>query len=455
MARVDLAVTGGSVHVGGETRRLTLGVTDGTITHHAAPDADLPADRTVDADGRLVLPGCVDAHVHVRPGDEREGVDTGTAAAAAGGVTTVVDMPNFPPTVTSRDRFEETVAAYDGRARVDYGVFGHVNADVVGSGAIGALADAGAPAFKTFTSLDGGPGPYVVLDRGDLYTAFEEVAATGRPIWVHAEDDDYRREFDRRVERRGLDGFDAFFEASPPILETTAVATLVDLADATGATTVVAHTTTATALDRVAAAQADGVPIFAETTPYYLGVDEELLREAGTEALGTPPVRSPSNRAALWERLREGRVDTLATDHAPRLPEEKTGPPREVGPGMPQLETALPFLLTAAAEGRTTVDRIVTSYAERPARLLGVFPRKGTLAVGADADLVVVDTDAAWTVDPSAFESRATYSPFDGRTFTARVERTFVRGVEVASDGAATDATPGALLDPSPTADGA
>jgi allantoinase len=448
MTTVDLALTGGTVVLDGRRQQCTLGVTNEVISH--ITNAELDAQRTVDVDGKLLLPGCVDGHVHIRPGDEREGVDTGTAAAAAGGVTTVVDMPNFPPTVTNRDRFEETAARYEGSAHVDYGIFGHVPTDIVGTGDIGALADAGAPAFKTFLSLDGGPGPYVILDKGDLYTAFEEVAETNRPFWVHAEDDDYHREFIDRVESQGLSGWDAFFESAPPILETTAVADLIDLACETGVTTVVAHTTTADALEAISDARADGVPIYAETTPYYLGVDQERLRDIGTEGLGTPPVRSPANRERLWDCLNDGSVDTIATDHAPNRLKEKSGSPTEVSPGMPQLETALPFLLTAANDGRTTVERIVELYAERPAKLFGLYPTKGTLAVGADADIVVADMDTEWTVDPDDFESSAKYSAFDGWTFSARIARTFVRGVEVATDMTATDATPGQRISGAP-----
>ncbi|MEA5387917.1 amidohydrolase family protein [Haloarculaceae archaeon H-GB2-1] len=334
MTDADLVVTGGQVYVHGQLRDVTLGVTDGRVSHLAAADGGLSGDRELDVDGSVVLPGCVDAHVHVRPGDDREGVDSATAAAAAGGVTTVVDMPNFPPTVTDREVWDEMAALYDGTARVDYSMFGHIaEGQNVGTGDITELAAAGAPAFKTFTSAGGGPDPYVVLDKGDLLTAFEEVAETGRPFWVHAEDDEYHVEFIERVEEEGLTGMDAFLESAPPILEATAVRDLVDLADYTGVTTVIAHTTTAEALDIVADAQADGVPIYAETTPYYLGIDAERLRDIGTTGLGTPPVRSPANRERIWERFDDGRVDTMATDHAPASTRRRTATPSTSGRG--------------------------------------------------------------------------------------------------------------------------
>ena len=447
MSTVDLSVTGGSVYVDGELREYTLGVTDGTITHLVDPGTDLSADRVVDATGMFVLPGCVDAHVHVRPGDEREGVHSGTSAAAAGGVTTVVDMPNFPPTATESERWNELASHYKDKAHVDYGIFGHVSTDNIGSTDITSLVEAGALAFKAFMSVDGGPGPYSIPDSGDLLSAFEAVSDTGRPLWVHAEDDELHLEYIDRVQKMGLTGFDAFFESAPPILERTAVSEVIELARETGVTTVIAHTTTATALDLIQDANADGVPIYAEMSPYHLGIDEEQVRDIGTKGLGTPPVRDAQNRAALWDRLNAGKVDTLGTDHAPRTLEEKNRAPIEAGPGMPQLETALPFMLSAVNAGRTTIKTVAETYSEMPAKLLGLYPQKGSLELGTDADFVLVDLEEPWTVDPTQFESRAKYSPFEGREFSAKIMHTFLRGQEVAREMRALDVTPGQLVD--------
>ena len=445
MSDIDLAVTGGLVYTCGDLRRCTLGVTDGRISHVVDPEVTLDADRTLDAEGNLVLPGCVDAHVHVRAGDEREGVASATAAAAAGGVTTVFDMPNYPPTATTPEHWNDIATLYENEAHVDYSIFGHVNEESVGTGAVEQLSDTGTIAYKIFMSVDGSANPWVIRDKGDLYTAFEEIAGTGRPVWVHAEDDEYHAAFIERAEERGLTGFDAFFESSPPIVETTAVSDLIDLAEETGVTTVVAHTSTAEALDRIARANADGIPIFAETTPYYLAFDEDRIRDIGSAGTVMPPVRDPENRQGLWDRL-ENRVDTLGTDHAPQFLEDKDHPPDEASPGAPQLETALPYMLTTVNDDCTTIETVVELYAENPAKMLGLYPRKGTLQVGTDADIIIVDMDAEWTVDPEAFESRAKYSPFDGWTFSAQIERTFVRGHEVARDMQATDETPGELL---------
>ncbi|MDZ7849392.1 MAG: dihydroorotase [Halodesulfurarchaeum sp.] len=451
MNTVDVSVVGGLVYVDGELRECTLGVTDGTISHMVDPGRDLDANREIDATGMFVLPGCVDAHVHIRPGDEREGVDSGTSAAAAGGVTTVIDMPNFPPTATEPDRWAELASKYNGKAHVDYGIFGHVSTDNIGTTDIASLAEAGALAFKAFMSVGGGPGPYSIPDSGDLLTAFEAVAGTGRPLWVHSEDDELHVEYIDRSEKKGLTGFDAFFKSAPPILERAAVSEVIELARETDVTTVIAHTTTATALDLIHDANANGVPIYAEVSPYHLGIDQEQVRDIGTKALGTPPVRDTENRMALWDRLNAGKVDTLGTDHAPRTLEEKNRPPIEAGPGMPQLETALPFMLSAANEDRTKVETVVTTYSEMPAKLLGLYPKKGSLHLGTDADFVLVDPDDPWTVDPKQFESRARYSPFEGREFSAKIAQTFLRGQEVARDMQALDVTPGQLVDhPSP-----
>lgn len=436
MPAIDLRVEGGRVVLDGAVRAVTLGVTDGRVSHVVDPTADLPAESVCSLDGELVLPGLVDGHVHFRePGYvEKEGIASGTAAAVAGGVTTVVEMPNTTPPVLTVDEYERKAALFDERSRVDYALFGAITDENLGTGDVAALADAGVTAFKTFMATSF--GPLLVDDKGDLYRALEEVADTGLPIYLHAEDQEYLDLFGPRARERS-EGMAAFFDSRPPITETTAVADVVDVVRETGAETVVAHTTTAASLDRIAAARAEGLPIHAEVTPYHLAFDRATVEELGTHAIGTPPVRDAATREALWDRVAAGDVHLFGSDHAPHRLEEKERAPLDVAPGMPQLETALPSLFDAVARGRLSVPRLVDRYATRPAEIHGLYPRKGTLQVGANADFVVVDPDAAWTVDAASFESRGAYSPFDGRTLRGRPIATYQRGVRVAADGRA------------------
>lgn len=435
MPTVDLLVTGGRLFIDGRLQPVSMGVTDGTVTHVVENGTTLAAEETLALDGELVLPGLVDGHVHFRePGYvEKEGIESGTASAAVGGVTTVIEMPNTTPPVLTADRLTEKADLFERKSRTDFALFGALTEENVGTGDIAALAEAGVTAFKTFMATSF--GPLLVDDKGTLLAAFEEVGETGRPLYVHAEDQEYLETFSRRARERHGGSMDAFFESRPPITETTAVSDVLDIVERTGTETVIVHTTTAEAVDRVAAARDDGLPVHAEVTPYHLAFDREAITEVGGHGIGTPPVRDAENKASLWDRVRSGDVGLLGSDHAPHLLEEKERPPLEVAPGMPQLETALPFLLDAAVAGRLRVADIVERYAEAPARLHGLYPRKGTLAVGADADFVVVDTDVTREVDASGFASAAGYSPFDGMALTGRPTLTYQRGERIAEVG--------------------
>ena len=210
-------MTGGRVLLDGELRRATLGVTDGNISHIVDPDVALGAAEELALDGEVVLPGLVDGHVHFRePGyTEKEGIETGTAAAAAGGVTTVVEMPNTTPPVLTADRFESKADRFDSKSHVDFALFGAITEENVGTGDIAAMAEAGATAFKTFMATSF--GPLLMDDKGELYRAFEEVAATDRPIYIHAEDQEYLELFEERAIEAHGEEMAAFFAARPPI----------------------------------------------------------------------------------------------------------------------------------------------------------------------------------------------------------------------------------------------
>lgn len=434
MSTADLCVSGGCLMLDGELRQATLGVTDGKITHIVDPEVTLEATERLELGGQVVLPGLVDAHVHFRePGyTEKEGVETGTAAAAAGGVTTVVEMPNTVPPVLTVDRFEEKADLFRSKSHVDYALFAAITDENLGTGDIAALANAGATAFKTFMATSF--GPLLMADKGELYRAFEEVAEADRPLYIHAEDEEYLDLFDDRARAEHGEDMKAFFAARPEVAETTAVADVLDIVRDTGTETVIVHTTTADAVDRTQAAQAAGEPVWTEVTPYHLAFDQAAIERVGTHGIGTPPARDAANREALWDRVTGGDVDLFGSDHAPHELHEKERAPTDVAPGMPQLETALPFLLDAVSRDQLSLATIAEVYAERPARIHGLYPQKGALQVGADADFVVVDMDSEWTVDASRFVSAGRYSPFDGMELTGQPLFTYQRGERIAAE---------------------
>jgi dihydroorotase len=356
-------------------------------------------EEVVDADGRLLLPGAIDAHVHFRePGaSHKETWATGSASAVAGGVTTVVDMPNTDPTTT-------TGAAFDAKAELaaaavaDYGINGGVtpswDPDSLFERPVCALGEV----FLADSTGDMGIG-------ADLFgDAVERAAAEACVVTVHAEDASL---FDEGARER--DDPDAWSAFRTPEAEVAAVERAVDVAAGAGAELHIAHTSTPGGVD---AAVAGGATC--EVTPHHVFLSREDYDELGTYGRMNPPLRSEDRRADLFERLADGTVDIVATDHAPHTREEKEGPVWDVASGVPGVETMLPLLLTAVGDGRLTTDRVRDLTARRPAEIFDL-PRKGTVEEGKDADLVLVDPDSTREIRGEDLHSKCGWTPFEGR----------------------------------------
>jgi len=433
MSKSDLYITGGRVYIDGTLQNVTLGIENGEIAE-IVDDASVPSTAEVhELHGEYVIPGLVDGHVHFRePGyEQKEGVKTGTAAAAAGGITTVVEMPNTTPPVLTTQDLDAKRTLFKQKSHVDYALFGAVTEENVGTGDIGEMADAGVTAFKTFMATSF--GPLLMDDKGALFRAFEEVADTGLPIYIHTEDQEYLDEF--RDHANNLSGMDAFLSSRPPIAETTAIADVIEIVRETGAKTVIPHITTSEGVELVTRARDDGLPIQAEITPYHLAIDQTQLADIGAVGIGTPPVRGTENKRRLGAALESGEIQLIGSDHAPHTLKEKRRAPLEVAPGMPQLETALPVLLDAVFEGQLSLSRVIEAYATTPAKRHGLFPKKGTIRIGSDADLVIVDPERETKIDSAEFESAASYSPFDGWTLPNFPVSVYQRGELIAREG--------------------
>lgn len=444
MSTSGFYITGGQVYLNSTLQNVALGIENGEIAEITDNDSVPSNAETHKLDGEYVIPGLVDGHVHLRePGyEEKEGIKTGTAAAAAGGITTIVEMPNTTPPVLTIQDLNKKRTLFDEKSHVDYALFGAVTDENVGTGDIRELADAGVTAFKTFMATSF--GPLLMDDKGVLFRAFEEIADTGLPIYIHAEDQEYLNEF--RDSADDLSGMDAFLSSRPPIAETTAIADVIEIVRETDAETVIPHITTSEGVELVTRAREDGVPIQAEVTPYHLAIDQNKLKDIGTVGIGTPPVRGAENKHRLNTALESGKIQLIGSDHAPHTLSEKQRPPIEVAPGMPQLETALPVLFDAVFDGRLSLSRVVDAYATEPAKRHGLFPRKGTIRIGSDADLVIVDPDRETVIDAREFESTAPYNPFDGWTLTGCPISVYQRGELIAREGQCL-ATPGDGMD--------
>lgn len=415
-------------------RIAAIGETAGGLPH---------ARRAVEAGGAYVLPGIVDSHVHARS-DPAEGITRCTASAVAGGVTTIVDMPfDAPAAVPDLETFERKIAAVAREAVGDVALYGTIRKQG-GLGEIARLAGAGACAFKLST-FESHPVRFPRIPDGEMLEAFRLAAAVGVPVAVHCENQEIIEQLTAHAEAAGDAGPLAHCRTRPPVSETEAVARVLELAHHAGAHVHIVHASVPRSFDLVERYRADGVRATAETCVQYLVLDERAMERLGPLAKINPPLRGPADVDGLWRYLTAGRIDQVTSDHAPWSRAHKNDRSNifKNGSGAPGVETLLPLLHDAGvATGRLSILDLVRLLAEHPARNFHLFPRKGALAPGADADLVVFDPNASWTIRGDALHSSAGWTPYEGMTVRGRVRQTFVRG-RLAYDGAEVVARPG------------
>ncbi|MEA3199308.1 MAG: dihydroorotase [Thermoplasmata archaeon] len=394
MARADLVVKGTLFQPDGTLARGAFSVREGRI----AAMREEPALRTLDFGERLVAPGAVDAHVHFRdPGHpQKEDFGSGTAAAALGGVTTVMDMPNTVPPVFTREAFDGKLAIAAAKAHVDFGLY--CGLDERGE-ALDVLPFASA--MKVY--LGATTGHLLVRDHGLVRRALVEAAKRGRTVAFHAESQACLERHAHLVDAT----FPSHAASRPPECEAEAIQSLVEAAAGTGARVHIAHLSTAAGLEAMR-----GTPFSAEVCPHHLLLTEQRLSQGGRFKMN-PPLRAQEDAEALWRALGDGRIAAIASDHAPHTPAEKDVPSQAGCPsGVPGVQTLLPVLLPFAKRGRIALPRLLDASVAG-ARLFGI-PRKGMLSPGHDADFAVYDLAAERPVRASEMASRAGWTPFEG-----------------------------------------
>ncbi|GAA1155862.1 allantoinase AllB [Nocardioides aquiterrae] len=404
--------------VGGEERAVAIGIRAGRVAEVAGYD-DLSAAEVVTlADDEVLLPGLVDTHVHVNePGrTEWEGFATATRAAAAGGVTTIVDMPlNSVPATTTVAALEVKRAAAGGQAHVDVGFWGGA---VPGNHAdLAPLHEAGVYGFKCFL-LDSGVAEFPPLDPAQLRTAMTETARLGALMIVHAEDGALV------TEAHGT-AYDGFLASRPAAAEQRAIDLVVATARETGSRAHVVHLSAADALPSL---RGSGVSV--ETCPHYLVLAAEDVPEGATQFKCCPPVREGANRDRLWAALAAGDIDFVVSDHSPCPAELKRGDFAEAWGGIASLQLSLPLVWTAARERGLGLTDVARWMATAPARRVGLAG-KGEIAVGNDADFCVLAPDETFRVEAAALQHKNPVSPYDGRTLTGTVRQTWLRGAPI------------------------
>jgi dihydroorotase len=440
-ALADLLITGGTVV--NETGRFAadVAVKDGVIAYVGHPAFAPRAKETLDARGRLVIPGAIDVHTHIRePGmTHKEDWTTGTRAAAAGGVTTVFDMPNTEPAIATVEALERKKEAAARQAHVNYGLYGILDERSLDH--LPALAEAGVIGFKLFYGNTTGNNP--APNDGAVLEGFEILAELGLRCSIHAENSPMLFWRENRMKAAGRDDAFAHLSARADIVALESLNRCIVLSEWTGARIHIVHESCMRSIPVIRDAKARGVPMTVETCPQYVIIAaEDLTGDKGRVARLNPPIREGRQREPILQALLDGTIDILGTDHAPHAEEEKRRPSFwDNACGFPGVETSMRLMLTFVHEGRMSVEQYVRMAAAAPAKAFGLYPRKGVIQPGADADIAIVDPAERRTIRGAELHSeRSRFTPFEGMETVGGPVATIVRGRVVMRDGKVLDA---------------
>lgn len=412
---------------------------EGERIREVVTSGQVPADAVREDFGTLaILPGLVDSHVHINePGrTEWEGFRTATRAAAAGGYTMLVDMPlNSIPATTSVSGLEAKQQAARGQCSVDWAAWGGV---VQGNDdEIEPLAKAGVRGFKCFL-VHPGVDEFTMVTERDLRKALPHVARTGLPLLVHAELPGPLEAAAKRLSAADWSRYQTYLQSRPDEAELAAIELMLSLCREYQFRLHIVHLATASAVEILRAARAEGLPVTIETCPHYLHLEAETIADGETQSKCAPPIRDRANRELLWQALKDGVIDMVVTDHSPCPPALKhmeAGDFLTAWGGIASLSMALPVMWTEARGRGFALLEVTRWMAEQPARLAGCDARKGQIAAGRDADFVVFDPEAEFTVTPERLHHRHPVSPYLGERLQGMVKRTYLRGQLVFQDG--------------------
>jgi allantoinase len=452
MPSPDLIIRGQKVVMPDEIAPAAVHIREGIISEVGAYD-DIPQGcAVIDASETSVLmPGLVDTHVHVNePGrTEWEGFQTATRAAAAGGVTTIVEMPlnSIPPT-TTLENFQAKLAAADGKCAVDVGFWGGV---VPGNTSeLSRLSDAGVLGFKCFL-VHSGVDEFPNVTEADLREAMPELARLGAVLIVHAEVPEAIDEALKEVGETPLEPrkYSTFLKSRPRAAENEAVQLMIRLCREMGTRVHIVHHSSSDALPALRQARAEGLPLTIETCPHYLLFASEDIPDGATEFKCCPPVRERENREELWRALDEGLIEMVVSDHSPCPPGMKslgTGNFLEAWGGISSLQLRLPIMWTEGSERGYSISHLAEWLCRAPARLVGLDNRKGAIAAGYDADILVWNPQEKFRVEAAMLHHRHKLTPYAGQILSGVVEETYLRGRKVYDRGQFLEKPSGVML---------
>jgi dihydropyrimidinase/allantoinase len=436
---IDLLLKNGMVYIDGFFEKTDVGIKDEKIVLIGSSEIMPQAQKEVDLQGQYLIPGTIDTHMHVRdPGHtERGNFYTETLAAAAGGVTTIMEHPISVPPQYNVEILENRINRADTQCVVDYCFYGAAGADFPEE--ITKLAEDGRIiAFKSFlhAAPEGREKEFkglTMADDAQLLNGMKEITKTGLICAFHAENNDVIKEAIQVFRTEGKTSAIYHALSRPPFTEYQSVQRVLSFAKETGARVEIAHVSTPQSMEMLKQAKQEGMDVYVETCPHYLFLTEDDLVQYGAFAKCNPPLRSKALSVKLWDYINDGTVDYIGSDHSPFLLSEKTCGEEDIfkaASGFPGVDLRLPLMLDAVQDGKVKLERVVELLAVRPAKIFNIFPQKGTIRIGADADFAAFNFDHTMTVDKQNNYSHAKNIavPYNGRKLKCQLTYTIVRG---------------------------
>lgn len=438
-------------------------IKDGKIA--AISDKGLEGEtlETIDADGLYVLPGLIDTHVHSRDGGatHKEDFFHSTQAAAAGGITTIFEMPNTNPPVNNAENFKKQVENLKQKAHVNFGVWGICLGDL-NINDIQDLNDLGVIGFKYFWGYAVNKENYQLIynyeegmenvippcDDGEVYRMFEEVSKTGKTFAIHAENSELINHLTKKAKSSGDNSYNAALSSRPSLAEELTVQTGIAMAKDTNTRLHILHVSSGRGVELVEEAQKAGYPITAETCPHFLFLTNEDFPKIGTSMKVYPLIKYKADQDRLWKGLVDGVLSFVCSDHAPHTEEEKAGGLWTAPAGMCGVETLAPLMLNTVYDKRLTIQDIVTLLSTNPAKHYGIYPKKGAIQVGADADLTIVDMNKKDEIKKKKLHSKSKVTAYDGFKITGVPVKTIVGGKLIMENGQIIGEPRGNLITP-------
>ncbi len=427
----DLKLINGKIFFRGELIKANLEINNGKISSIGSNNSN-EAEKTIDLENKLILPGMIDEHVHFRdPGyTHKANFETESKAAAMGGITTVYEMPNTKPPVTNVKRFEEKKETVDKKSYIDYALFAQIDQESVETDDIKKLNKKGVIGYKIFMIPSGG-GKDAIAHLGKIYTAMEKVKETNKPILFHTEKNELLEKFTEKAEKEDKSKLSYHMKSRPPIVEETAALELIRMNEEINGKLLFPHTSSKGVVEAACRSRSKGNQVYIETAPQYLLLTENDLKDKGPFYKFNPPARNQEHVNYLWKSIKNGFIQTLGSDHAPHAQKEKEKGLKDVTKapgGAPGTEHITSLMYTQVNKGKLKLKELVKLMSENPAKIYGLYPKKGSLIPGTDADITVIDPEKEEKIKPEKMHSNQKYTPFKEHKIKGKPEMTIIRG---------------------------